>query len=183
MIKSLFRFIFCTLMGWKTKGNAPKEIKKYIIIVAPHTSNWDFIIGILARPLLEINHVKFIGKSQLFKPPYGWIFRKLGGYPVDRTKSNNLVEAVVNIYNEKEEFAIAIAPEGTRKYVGKLKTGFYHIAIGAKIPIVTAGFDFPTKTVIVNSPFYPTGNLDSDMLEIMDQFKEIRGKHPEKGII
>ena len=81
MIKALFRFILFGLMGWKNQGEAPKDIKKYVIIVAPHTSNWDFIIGVLVRPLVNFQHVKYIGKAELFKPPFGWIFRKLGGYP------------------------------------------------------------------------------------------------------
>lgn len=170
-------------MGWKIKGEAPHDVKKYIMIVAPHTSNWDFIIGVLARPLMRLSHVKFVGKSQLFKPPYGWLFRWMGGYPVDRSKANNLVEAIVNIYNEKDAFAIAIAPEGTRKYVGKLKTGFYHIAKGAGIPIVTAGFDFPSKTILIHDPFYPTDDMEADLSKLMDVFRHIKGRHPEHGIV
>ena len=101
---------------------------------------------------------------------------------MDRSRANNLVDATIQIFNEHEEFYIALAPEGTRKYTGKIKTGFYHIAMGAKIPIITAGFDYPSKTVILNDPFYPTGDIEKDMERFMADFIKIKGKNPEDGL-
>ena len=114
-------------MGWKLIGDVPHHEKKYIIIVAPHTTNLDFIIGILVRGILGFNS-KYLGKKSLFKAPFGWFFRMMGGYPVDRSRSTNLVDQVVEIFNNHEEFVIGLAPEGTRENVGEWKTGFYFIA-------------------------------------------------------
>src|SRR5690606_22564644 len=114
------------LLGWKSAGTFPDHLKKYVVIVAPHTSNWDFVIGLLFRKALRLEHAKFLGKHQLFKPPFGWLFRWLGGYPVDRTSSHNLVDQVVKIFHGHDEFVLALSPEGTRQRVDKLKTGFYN---------------------------------------------------------
>lgn len=169
-------------MGWKMVGAFDLTIPKYIIIVAPHTSSWDFYIGIMARTILHIENAKFLGKSQLFKWPYGFIFRAMGGHPVDRSKHNNLVDAVVAIFNSKKKFAVALAPEGTRKKVERLKTGFYHIAVLAQIPICKVGFDFSKKQVIIDEPFYPEGDIEKDMPKIMSFYKNIKGKNPELGL-
>ena len=118
----------------------PTDVKKYIIAVAPHTSNWDFPVGLAARSVLRIQSAQFLGKSQLFVPPFGWIFRMLGGHPVDRSSSHDMVEQVVKIFAKHENFILAMAPEGTRKKVTKLRTGFYFIAKGAQVPIVPVGF-------------------------------------------
>ena len=125
---------------------------------------------------------KYLGKKELFRPPFGWIFRTLGGYPVDRSRNSNLVDAIVEIFDSKEEFIIALAPEGTRKYVGKLKTGFYYIAQKAQIPIVMVGFDYSKKEVIISDPFYTSNDIDTDMPKIMIFFDGISGKNPENGL-
>lgn len=156
-------------MGWKIVGNLPSDEKKYIIIVAPHTTNWDFIIGVLVRGIMGFDS-KFLGKKSLFKPPFGWFFRSMGGYPVDRSKSTNLVDQVVDIYDSKEEFAVAIAPEGTRKNVSDWKTGFYYIAHKAKIPIVRSKIDWTKKQVVFFDPYWPTGDIDKDLPEIKSVF-------------
>jgi 1-acyl-sn-glycerol-3-phosphate acyltransferase len=112
-VKYIYKFIFWVL-GWKIVGDVPRDQKKYIIITVPHTSNWDFIIGVMVRGIMGFKS-KFLGKKSLFKAPYGWLFRWLGGYPVDRSRSRNLVDQVIDIYNQHREFVIAVAPEGTRK--------------------------------------------------------------------
>ncbi len=166
--------------GWKIIGQLP-ELKHYIIIVCPHTTNWDFILGLLVKWTLEID-VKYIGKHQLFRKPYGFIFRALGGYPVNRTKSNNLVEDVANLFKTEESFVLALAPEGTRKKVPTIKTGFYHIAEAAKIPILPVGFDFSTKEVILTEPYYTNGEKEAAMEYFIDFFSSIKGKYPKNGI-
>ena len=182
MFRALVKFIYFKIIGWNIEGYFDPAIKKYVIIVAPHTSNWDFPIGVMARSIFQIDDAKFLGKSSLFKWPYGFIFRALGGHPVDRSKTNNLVDAVVDIFNSKKRFAVALAPEGTRSKVDSLKTGFYHIAVKANIPIYKVGFDYHKKCTVIDKPFHPSGNIEADMPIIMDFFRRIKGKNPELGI-
>lgn len=167
-MKYIARFIWW-LIGWKIVGDMPWHENKYIIIVAPHSSSWDFIIGLLVRKIVGFDS-KFLGKKSLFKAPFGWFFRMMGGYPVDRSKSTNLVDQVVSIYNEHEKFVISIAPEGTRENVNEWKTGFYHIAVGAKIPIVRSKIDWSKKQVRFFEPFWTTGNITKDIIELKSVF-------------
>ena len=179
-MKTLSKFIFTKLAGWKIIGAFPTDLKKYVVIGAPHTSYWDFVIGMFVRSILN-EKINFIGKASLFKPPFGFIFRKLGGTPVDRSKSNNLVDAIVQVFNSKEYFRLALSPEGTRKKVDQWKTGFYYIAKGAKVPIVMFTFDFGKKQVALSKPFYPTESLENDMKFIQNFYKDVKGKYPENG--
>lgn len=178
---SLYRWIFRSI-GWRVEGAFPRDIEKFIVAIAPHTSNWDFIIGVLARSVVGIKEAKFLGKSALFKWPFGFFFRWLGGYPVDRTASHDLVHAVVEIFNRHERFILAIAPEGTRQKVAKLKTGFYYIALQSGVPIVPCGFDFTRKTVVIGGPFYPTGDLDRDMEVLRGFYRGIVGRNAQLGL-
>lgn len=173
----LYSFIF-KLFGWKIQGDFP-DAKKYIVIVAPHTCTEDFFIGIAVRSIKGI-HAKFLGKKELFKPPFGFIIRWFGGYPVDRSKHSNLVDAVVDLFEKQDQFVIGIAPEGTRKYVKEWKSGFYYMALKAKVPIVMAAFHFPEKTVYLEKPFYPSGNIDADKKILEAFFKNKQGKFPKQ---
>ena len=172
------------LMGWKTDpvGSFPLSSKKYVMIVAPHTSSWDFIIGVLYRSALRLEKARYLGKKELFKPPFGFLFRWLGGTPVDRGTKHNLVEAVVQMFSDCDEFGIALSPEGTRKRVDQLKTGFYHIAKQASVPIIMVGFDYKNKQVIFCEPFYPTDNQQKDFDYIIQFFGPIQGKHADLGL-
>lgn len=181
MLRPVYLLIF-KILGWKTRGSFPPELKKYIIAVAPHTSNWDFLVGVAARSILRIRNAKFLGKSPLFKQPFGWFFRSLGGYPVDRSKSHDMVEQVATIFKSHDRFVLAIAPEGTRKKVEKLKTGFYYIAKSANVPIVPVGFDYKKREVIVSDPVYLTDNFEVDMEKLLAFYRSIGGKNPELGI-
>lgn len=178
MIQRLSKFIFHTLLGWKLVGNFPKDLKKYIVIGAPHTSWKDFPIAILARTVTKIE-INYIGKAALFKPPFGFIFRKLGGTPVDRSKSTNLVDSIVSIFNEKEQFRLALSPEGTRQYTDKWKTGFYYIAQGANVPIVMFAFDFKNKQIIVADPYDLTDDMEKDFDHFLNFYKDIVPAKPE----
>ena len=175
----LSKFIFTKLMGWKLVNNFPKDLKKYVVIAAPHTSWQDFPIGILARNTSGVK-INFIGKASLFKGPFGFFFKGLGGTPVDRSTSNNLVDAIINIFDEKEEFRLALSPEGTRKKVDQWKTGFYHIAKGAKVPIVMATLDFGKKQVKVSEPYYTTDDKDKDFEHFYSFFDSDMAKVPEQ---
>jgi len=176
-MKYLSRFIFNKLMGWKIVGEYPKDLKKFIIIGAPHTTNMDFVLGALMKFSLGLP-INFIGKKSLFKSPYGFIFRALGGIPVDRNKSDNLVQAIVKTISEREEFILAISPEGTRSKVDKWKTGFFYIAKGANVPIVMNAFDFKNKAYRISKPYYLT-DIEKDFTFFHNFYKDIQGKHPE----
>ncbi len=179
MIKWICRFIFFTILGWKVKGKFPTDIKKYILIVAPHTSWVDFPIAILINYATGLK-ANYVGKASLFKPPFGFIFRALGGAPVDRSKSTNLVDSIVDIYNSKERFILGISPEGTRKKVETWKTGFYYIAKGANVPIFSAALDFENKTLIIKDEiFIPTSDKEADIKHLRAFFKGVKGKIPE----
>ena len=151
------------------------------MIVAPHTSNWDFFVGLAARSILKLD-TKYVAKKELFRFPFGWIFRILGGYPVDRSQHNNFVDAVCDIYNKRESFSICLTPEGTRSYAPVWKTGFYYIAMQTKVPIILVGFDYKSKTVFAEPPFTPTGDIENDIEFMKNYYRKMTGKHPEQGI-
>ncbi|MFY0604345.1 MAG: 1-acyl-sn-glycerol-3-phosphate acyltransferase [Flavobacteriaceae bacterium] len=177
-MKGFSKFIFTTILGWKITGVFPKNLKKYVVIAAPHTSWVDFPIAILARNVSG-EKINYIGKDSLFKGPFGFFFRALGGAPVDRSKNNNLVDAVVDIFNSREEFRLGLSPEGTRKKVETWKTGFYYIAKGANVPIVMATLDFGNKQVKVSAPYYLTDDKDKDFKHFHTFYKGVKGKNPE----
>ena len=171
------------LFGWDVRIKfSTQTVDKFIIIVLPHTSNWDFPIGILTRSMLR-RKVVFLAKSSLFRFPFGWFFRAIGGYPVERSRSTNFVDSVVNIFNSKPKFAVCIAPEGTRKRVTQLKTGFYYIAKGANIPIILCKFDWGNRLVEFAEPFYTTDNAVADFAFIDDYFRGIEGKNPANSYL
>ncbi|MGX1024873.1 1-acyl-sn-glycerol-3-phosphate acyltransferase [Psychroflexus sp. MBR-150] len=174
----LAKFVFHTLLGWSIKGQFSKDIPKTVVVVAPHTSWHDFYIGILARKVVNIP-IHYVVKKELFDSPFGWYFRWMGGEPIDRTSSQNKVQQIVNIFKSKQEFRLAITPEGTRKKVKTWKSGFYHIAHTAQVPITSVAFDYATKTVSISKPFYTTGNYDKDLKHIKSFYSGVVGKIPE----
>ncbi|GIU09333.1 acyltransferase [Shewanella sp. c952] len=161
--------------GWKIAGTLPTD-HQYVAIVGPHTSNWDFIIGVIARGALGAK-LNFLGKHQLFIAPWGWFFRAIGGTPVDRSKNNNLVDAVVELFKSNPNFSLALAPEGTRSPVIRWKTGFYHIASKAQVPIITVGLDFGNKTVVIPEGMQTTDDIQQDMDNIIEFYRSIKGRH------
>jgi 1-acyl-sn-glycerol-3-phosphate acyltransferase len=182
MLRSICQFFFY-VTGWKVKGAVPPSIHQFVMIVAPHTSNWDFVVGLAARSILNLDKTKYVAKKELFRFPFGWLFRKLGGYPVDRSKHSNFVDAAADLFRLHTEFSICFTPEGTRSYSPKWKTGFYYIAMKAKLPIIMVAFNYATKQVIVEPPFTPTGVVEKDINFMMDYYRKIPGKFPEKGVI
>ena len=135
----LFWKAWWKLSGWKITGSYPYDIRKLVIIIAPHTSWRDVVVGLATRRVLKAKHIKFLGKKELFDGPFGWWFRWIGGTPVDRFSKHGVVDQVVEMFNSHEKFTIGLAPEGTRKKVNKLRTGFYHIAVRANVPILMVG--------------------------------------------
>ncbi|MCF6213427.1 MAG: 1-acyl-sn-glycerol-3-phosphate acyltransferase [Flavobacteriaceae bacterium] len=179
-MKHICAFILYRILGWKISNSYPKNLKKYVLIAAPHTSWQDFPIGIIAKFATGLP-AHYIGKDSLFKPPFGFIFRALGGTPVDRSKNNNLVNQIVQNFNSKEQFILAMSPEGTRKKVEKWKTGFYYIAKEAHVPIVMATLDFEHKDFRFSEPYYPTDDKEADFKHFHNFFKDVKGKKPELG--
>jgi 1-acyl-sn-glycerol-3-phosphate acyltransferase len=165
---------FFRLLGWKVIGKVDTQIKKAILAVAPHNSWKDFLIGISSRAEMRLE-IKYLGKAELFKPPFGFIFKALGGTPVFRSEKMNMVDSQVAVINSFDKILIGIAPEGTRKNVDKIKTGFYYIAVGANIPIIRVGFDLAKKEVIIADPLYPSGDFAADMKKYFIPFFEKMG--------
>jgi 1-acyl-sn-glycerol-3-phosphate acyltransferase len=161
-------------MGWQLIGKLP-NLNKIIIIVAPHTTNWDFPLGVLVRGMTG-RQIRYLGKKELFNPPLGWFFRALGGVPVDRQKSQSMVDKVVEIFREQESFLLALAPEGTRSKVADWRTGFYHIARKAEVPIQMVGLDYSRREVEIMDLYYPSGSIEKDMPEIKAKFDRFQGK-------
>lgn len=176
-MQKLFALIFKWL-GWKIVGQLPEE-KKYVVIVAPHTSNWDLIICLIARFSVGTK-VNFLAKHQLFFFPLGVLLRALGGTPVDRSKKGNKVDQVVALFRQRDSFRLGLAPEGTRSPVARWKEGFYHIACQAEIPIIMIGPDYARKEIRISAPFWPTGEIDTDFPKIIEFFRTIKGYRPKE---
>jgi len=174
-------FIYHKILGWKVVGNvgmSQESIKKVVIIAAPHTSWHDFYMGILLRKTLNIK-TNFVGKKELFKWPFGYYFRAVGGVPLNRSKNENKVQAIAKEFANKDEFRVTFAPEGTRKKVKQWRTGFYYIAKEANVPIIMFTLDFANKENKISEPFYPTDDVEADFKFMYDFYKGVVGKIPK----
>lgn len=175
------KFFFQTLAGWKYSGVFPHHVPKYIIVVAPHTSNWDFVIGVLTRSITGLKS-NFIGKKELFVFPFGYFFRWLGGHPVDRSGNKNFVDEVASLFDKLPAFVIAVAPEGTRKKTERLKSGFYYIAKKANVPILPVGLDYKTKTVVVGELHHVAETFENEQDALLEFFSTCIGKYPKHDL-
>ena len=176
LLRPINKFIFCTLLGWSITGDVPRNIPKYLIVVAPHSSNWDFWVGLFVRSVLKFKS-GYLAKTELFQFPFGALFRALGGFPVDRTGKQNVVDQVVELVNKEPRIVLAITPEGTRKNVTKWKTGFYYIALKANIPLVLCALDYRKRNVKFSEPVYLSGDGVADALTINQYYKNAKGKN------
>ena len=166
-------------LGWKCAGNTP-TFRKYVIIAAPHTSNWDgfFLIG--AASMLNL-HFSFFGKHSLFKGPLGWFLKNRGGIPLDRSRNQSFVSQAVAWFDRHDTFAIGVAPEGTRKLTTGWKTGFYYIALQAKVPIVLGYIDYAKKEGgILPEVLVPSGDIDKDFETLRRRYGPLTAKYPER---
>lgn len=167
------------MAGWTVKVAVP-DLPRCIICVAPHTSNWDFILGKLAYASIG-RKAGFLMKSTWFFFPLGYIFRAMGGVPVVRKKGGtSLVDTLVQKYKTSDNLVLAITPEGTRSRTSEWRTGFLRIAQQANVPIILGALDFGRKEVILTETFIPTGDIDADMRAVKNYYKDFTGKHPEK---
>jgi 1-acyl-sn-glycerol-3-phosphate acyltransferase len=163
-------------MGWDVEGQVP-DLPKFVIAVAPHTSNWDFIVGVAAMFALDLR-LAFIGKHTLFAGPIGPLMRWLGGIPVDRSAAHGVVAQSVAGFTKAGSRILVIAPEGTRRKVDRFKSGFLHIAKGAGVPVVLAALDYGTKRVRLGPVVEPGADIEADRVRIEAYFAPIRGRRP-----
>lgn len=176
-----FAWFLLRLLGWKIDEKIPENIDKCVVVMGPHTSNWDFIIGRLAFRYYSVP-AKFLIKKEAFVFPLGPILKWMGGIPVDRKKNNNITEYAVQLFNENERFYMIFTPEGTRSYNDNWKKGFYYIAQKAKVPIYIGYMDYEKKIGGFHSLFEPTGDVEADIKHIKSVLSQFKGKYPENGI-
>lgn len=169
------------MAGWKITYSVVEPAKS-VICVAPHTSNWDFIVGKLCYWGLE-KDAAFLMKKSWFFFPLGYVFRAMGGVPIDRSKRMSVTQQMMEEFKKRDKFHLAITPEGTRKPVSEWKKGFYYIAVGAGVPIQMAYFDFGKKEMGITEVFYPTGNEEADFAHIYDFYRGVSGRNPENFVI
>ncbi|MBI3285834.1 MAG: lysophospholipid acyltransferase family protein [Burkholderiales bacterium] len=172
-----FSIVTLRLIGWRIEGQAPAQ-QKYVLIAAPHTSNWDFPFTLMLCFALRLR-VYWMGKASLFPPVLGAVMRWLGGIPVDRSKAGNLVQSTVDAFNASQRLTVIVPPEGTRGKVTHWKTGFYYIAQGAGVPIALGYLDFKRKAGGIGKMFQLSGDIAADMADIRQFYSGISGKNPQ----
>ncbi|MDG1164747.1 MAG: lysophospholipid acyltransferase family protein [Porticoccaceae bacterium] len=165
------------LIRWRVVGSLPPDQRKYVLIVAPHTSNWDFVLFVLAVSVLRLKPSVLI-KSTLFVGPLGWFLRYCGAIPVNRTQANSLVNYITGIYDERDEFVLIITPEGTRSANPNWKRGFHHVASTAKVPILVVYVDSVIKTIGIEGLMETSDDVDGDIRQIKKFFDTKRGLKP-----
>ena len=164
-------------LGWKIVVDDP-GVDKYLLIVAPHTSNWDFPLGVLISRAIKLK-AHFIAKHTVFRKPFGWIFRSLGGIPVYRGQGRNLSDQMAEYFRTRDHFILAITPEGTRSKLDHWKTGFYHIARAANVPVVMGFLDYGRKEAGIGGAFMPSGSMDECFEKVRAFYADRRAKKPE----
>ena len=174
--RQISRLLYASV-GWSVKGHPP-DVRKCIYICVPHTSNWDFAVMLAVCFIMRIRS-RWIGKHTLFPFGLGWFMVWLGGVPIDRRKRGNMVEQMQEHFENNSSMELVITPEGTRSKVAEWKSGFYRIAVAANVPIIMVAVHAPGKFVIFNEPFHPTGDYETDMVEIMKFYEGMIGFHPE----
>ncbi len=168
--------------GWRQTGGVPPDIRKSMMIAAPHTSNWDLIMARAAFYIMDLD-VRFTVKREWAEHPLlGWLVRGIGALAVDRTKNNSLVDGMVQLFNEHEELVILITPEGTRKYQPKWRKGFYYAALGAGVPIFLGFLDYEKREAGVGPAVWPTGDYEADLEIIKAYYRTKKGRFPEQGV-
>ncbi len=175
----LISVLILKLVGWRAEGKLP-DSTRCVMIAAPHTSNWDLPYTLLIAFALKIK-IFWMGKDAIFRQPFRAFFLWLGGIPIDRSKTNNVVDQSIEQFKKNKDLILVVPPSGTRKKVSYWKTGFYHIANGAKVPISLGYLDYSRKAGGIGPTVMPTGNIDEDMKIIKQFYSNITGKYPEKS--
>lgn len=178
-MKRKFGKFIMKLVGWRVVNNTPPDIKKFVTLMAPHTSNWDFLLGWFGYMSLGINS-KYLIKKEAFVFPLGWLVTAMGGMPVDRKASTNIVLQVGEMFKKDDNLIITIAPEGTRSLNRNWKKGFYYIALNANVPIALGFLDYKNKIGGIGKLFIPTGNYEEDLKEMEKFYFDKQARYPEK---
>lgn len=165
------------LLGWRKEGGLP-DVPKFVVAGAFHTSNWDFPLGVLFAFAYRAD-MRWMGKDALFRWPFRTLFRWMGGIPIDRSQSHGVVAESVRAFNERERMILVIAPEGTRRKTRAWKTGFYYIALEARVPILLGSLDYRRKAARLGSLFMPTGDIEADLAIIRSFYADVTPRHPE----
>lgn len=173
---------FLKIKGWSVPYPFPRDVPKALVIVGPHSSNWDFVNGLAVRSVERLTHVRYLGKAELFKGPFGFIFKSLGGTPLHRGQGGQVESVVEMIKNHEGDLLIAMAPEGTRKRVDRLKTGFYHIAKRANLPLILAAIDYRKREFVFGEVMKLTDDMDADMEKITQWFAQFQGFNPDQDL-
>lgn len=175
----LISIVLLRLVGWKAAGR-PLEKQRFVLIGAPHTSNWDFVLMLMVVLKLRLR-IYWMGKNSLFMFPFGGLMRWLGGIAIDRSRHNGVVDQVVKMYGDNAELVVLVPPEGTRKEVKEWKTGFYHIANNAGVPVLMGYLDASRKEAGLADFFYPTGDIGADIQNIRSFYADKRGIRSRSG--
>ncbi len=178
MIYHIYKWIL-RLYGWKVATPPPPDLKKYVMIIAPHTSLWDFVWGRMILTVLHLK-VKFLIKQEAFWFPLGLLLKAMGGLPVNRKKGGQMIHQVVEAFSRYEELVVVITPEATRAPIKNWKKGYYFIAQKAGLPIGVGFLDYRTRTYGLGFIFYPTGDYEKDFRQIASFYSKIQGKFPER---
>ena len=184
MGKIISKLIF-KIFGWTLDDHLKADFRKCVLLASPHTSNWDLIFARAAFALMNIP-IRFTVKKEWLRFPFTGIMNSLGAIGIDRRpkkeveERQSMTEAMIDLFNGREELVVMVTPEGTRALRTKWKTGFYHVALGAKVPIALGYLDYKNRIAGVGKMVYPSGDMQKDMKEIMEFYKDIKGKHPEK---
>jgi 1-acyl-sn-glycerol-3-phosphate acyltransferase len=163
-------------LGWTIQPDLP-DIKKFVVIAAPHTSNWDFPLGILAAKAMKLD-ISWLGKHSIFRWPFGWFFRAIGGTAINRDSGQNYIRQMAEVFESSDRLILALAPEGTRSKTDHWKTGFHYIARAANVPIVMAHLDFGNKRIGFGTVLVPSEDIEADFVKIREYYKDKRGKSP-----
>ena len=172
--------LYLRMIGWKVGATLDPDLKKCVLVGAPHTSNMDFPIALATLYACGVR-VRFLAKESLFRFPLGVLMRVMGGMPVDRSRHHNMVDAMIGMFASSESLILLIPAEGTRSYVKEWKSGFYYTALGAKVPIAMGYLDYGNKVSGFGTLFYPTGNYEKDLAEIKNYYRQFVPRHPEKS--
>lgn len=170
------------LIGWQVEDDLP-DVRQCVLVVAPHTSNWDLPIGLVcahALGLFACWQVAYMAKHTLFREPLGVFMRATGGIPINRATAHSVVDQMIEAFRTHERLMLAITPEGTRKRTGYWKSGFYHIATKAKVPIVPAFLDYGRRVGGLGAPLMPSGDMEADLILLRQFFSKITAKFPHE---
>jgi len=177
ILRAISRIIL-KIIRWRVVGSIPTDQRKYVLIVAPHTSNWDFVLFVLAVSVLRLKPSVLI-KSTLFIGPLGWFLRYCGAIPVNRSQANSLVSYIASIYQEHEDFVLIVTPEGTRSPNANWKRGFHHVATAAQVPILIVYVDSVIKTIGIEGVMEPTDDIEGDIIKLKKFFDTKSGLKPK----